>query len=150
LLHGIELENELLLQTQLNELHSNLNCQNQAITSVNRFHQLNDELLNVTKNITQQQSQITSLSEKVVQMRVEYRQQKQQRDDVVLIVTQQKTIQSLAEHRNNLRPEQACPLCGSVDHPAIEQYQSIENSEQQQRLIELEQQLIELEQQGKS
>jgi len=90
------------------------------------------------------------LNENVVQMRLEYRQKKQQRDDVVLIVAQQKTIQSLAEHRNNLLPDQACPLCGSVEHPAIEQYQSIGNSEQQQRLIELEQQLIALEQQGKS
>lgn len=37
-------------------------------------------------------------------------------------------IQDLQKYREHLKPDQACPLCGSSDHPAIKQYQTIDTS----------------------
>ena len=74
--------------------------------------------------------------------------------DVQLIVEQQKTIMSLSEHRANLAPDEACPLCGSEQHPAVADYQALSSAgavetEHQRRLKQLTSELEQLELQGK-
>jgi exonuclease SbcC len=75
--------------------------------------------------------------------------------NVQLIVEQQKTIMSLSAHRTNLHADEACPLCGSEQHPAIADYQALSDdnsveSEHQQRLKQLTIELEQLELQGKN
>lgn len=55
-------------------------------------------------------------------------------------------IVSLESERQQLIAGQPCPLCGSTEHPAVKDYQSIELSETQQQLIELTQKLDNLKQ----
>ncbi len=68
------------------------------------------------------------------QFRQEYKKEYQQKRDLEVILDQEKTIASLSVHRHNLQPGQPCPLCGSLEHPAVEQYLQVNQSETQQRL----------------
>ena len=121
-----------------------------AITNGQRYQLIGNELAKKQTNITELEKNALANQQSTQQLREEYRQIKRQRDDVYMIVEQQKTILSLTEHRNNLQPEESCPLCGSKEHPLIEQYQNVNqsNNEHQQRLLTLDEQLSQLKQQG--
>lgn len=56
-------------------------------------------------------------------------------------------IVSLEHERQQLIAGNPCPLCGSTEHPAVHDYQSIHLSETQQQLIELTNKLDQLKQQ---
>lgn len=131
----------------LQNAHSNFSI---AITNAQRYQLISGELAKQQASIADIDKRAIANQQHTQQLREEYRQVKRQRDDVYLIVEQQKAILSLTEHRNNLQPEHACPLCGSHEHPLIEQYQDVnQNSdEQQQRLLALDEQLNQLKQQG--
>ncbi len=43
-------------------------------------------------------------------------------------IVQEAQIASLTEQRNKLQKDQACPLCGSTEHPTITEYQAIDIS----------------------
>ncbi|MCK5903033.1 MAG: AAA family ATPase [Cocleimonas sp.] len=74
----------------------------------------------------------------------------QQINDIQTLLKQEQQIVALKDHRQYLQPQQPCPLCGSSDHPAIEDYQQIEVSLTEQRLKQQQQQLKEIEKQEKS
>jgi len=88
-------------------------------------------------------------SRKLGEFRAQYKQQKQSQLDIQQIIEQQKLIASLAEHRANLGPDDACPLCGSLEHPAIAEYQSTPSNEHQQRFEQISNALHKLELEGK-
>lgn len=44
------------------------------------------------------------------------------------MLEQEQIIRSLSEHRANLQPGEACPLCGAHEHPAIEHYTQLDSS----------------------
>ncbi|MBF5003883.1 AAA family ATPase [Diaphorobacter caeni] len=44
------------------------------------------------------------------------------------MLEQEQIIRSLAEHRTNLQPGEACPLCGAHEHPAIEHYAQLDST----------------------
>ncbi len=83
-------------------------------------------------------------------LRSNYSEQKQQKHDLETIVNQQQTIMALADHRAQLLPQQPCPLCGSTEHPAIENYQQINVDEHQIRLQQVTTAMAALEEQGKN
>ncbi|WP_019935178.1 AAA family ATPase [Oceanimonas smirnovii] len=76
------------------------------------------------------------------QTREQYRQLQEQIKDKTRLLEQEQLIRSLEQHRAQLQPGDACPLCGSESHPAIVAYQNLNNStaaELQQKRHELEQ-----------
>ena len=135
---------------QLNKLQSLANEQAQALHNAQRVQTLLHEQQLLEELSHQQKQQLEVIDNDLKQLRIVFKQTQQQRDDVVLIVNQQQTIFSLAEHRNNLQPNDTCPLCGSLEHPLIMEYQQANSSEYQQRLELLNQTLSELETQGKA
>lgn len=96
------------------------------------------------------QQQLDEQSPKVKLLREQYKSIKQQVKDLTQLLQQQAVIASLAEHRQALQAEQACPLCGSTEHPYIDAYQPIDEDDTQQRLQRLQQELEQVEQQGQS
>jgi len=111
----------------------------------------------LVNDLQQQLSQQQSLSEsqrasegQLSALRIQFTQAKQQKTDIETLIAQQQTIMSLSEHRASLLPQQPCPLCGSAEHPAISQYQTIDPNEHQQRLHQVNHELSQLEQQGKT
>ncbi|GAB7539965.1 AAA family ATPase [Burkholderia sp. 3C] len=53
---------------------------------------------------------------------------KEQAADKQKLLEQEQVIRSLSEHRERLQPGEACPLCGSHEHPAISAYGAIDVS----------------------
>ncbi|GAB2612270.1 AAA family ATPase [Novilysobacter erysipheiresistens] len=49
-------------------------------------------------------------------------------EDKQRIASQEKLIQSLAEHRDGLQEGEPCPLCGSAKHPMVESYRGLDLS----------------------
>ncbi|GHE91035.1 AAA family ATPase [Thalassotalea profundi] len=153
LLREYNLENEQALSNQLNEMQGQYSVQVQLLEISRRYSQIHGEVIQLTEKITKQEQQIAIVDIDVAKLRTQYREAQQQRDDVALIIEQQKLILSLVEHRKELKPEHACPLCGSLEHPAITEYEQLgeqDQSEHQQRLSQLNNSLSDLELQGKS
>jgi len=147
---GHEPNYETELFEQLSQLQSLATEQAQALHSAQRVQTLLFEQQQIVEQNHHQKQLLSKVDSDLMQMRKVFKETKRQRIDVSLIVEQQQTILSLAQHRNNLQPDDACPLCGSNDHPLITSYQQANVSEQQQRLEQLDQKLVELEAQGKA
>jgi exonuclease SbcC len=149
----VSMNDRSALQNKIQQRQGQIAEQITALESARRFNFLSNEIANASADNAEKKQQYQRVSEQVLELRNQYRQVQIRRDDVMLIVDQQKTILSLNEHRKNLQLEQACPLCGSNEHPAIDEYSSLaegESSEYQQRFEQLTQQLKQLEQQGKA
>ena len=93
---------------------------------------------------------LENIEEQLVELRQQFSILKQQKIDVEALISQQQTIMALSQHRANLQPDKPCPLCGSLEHPAIESYQSINLDEHQTRLQQVNQRLEQLESKGKA
>ena len=81
------------------------------------------------------QSNLTKLKEKGVQLNQEV-------EDLQRLLKQDKIILSLAALQQQVKEDQACPLCGSLEHPALENYQPINSTDTEMRLREKEALLI--------
>lgn len=53
---------------------------------------------------------------------------KEQVADKHTLLTQERLIRSLDQHRHTLQPGEACPLCGALEHPAVQAYQALDIS----------------------
>ncbi|MBB1273500.1 AAA family ATPase [Psychromonas sp. SR45-3] len=67
---------------------------------------------------------------------------KQNVDDLKRLLKQEQIILSLAGLQQQVQPDQACPLCGSLDHPALENYQPVDDGNTEKRLQNKEEELI--------
>lgn len=120
----------------------------QALPLAQQYKQLLSEESAAQQQLVSHNSQHGQLTEQLKQLRKEYKLCQREVDDVSIIVEQHKTIMEMAAYREKLQPEQACPLCGSTQHPAVENYQKITVSEQEQRLNQAKDQLTNLTTQG--
>ncbi|UFQ96793.1 AAA family ATPase [Pseudomonas wenzhouensis] len=84
----------------------------------------------------------------ITTLRERYKTLKQQVADKEKLLEQEQRIQDLEAHRARLQPGDACPLCGSHEHPAISQYQALNVSASEQALAQCRSELSELESQG--
>jgi exonuclease SbcC len=155
LLKQYQCQDEQALSQHLYGMQSTINEQAQALHNAQRYQTLTVELNDIDKTLKADNQQLMSLAEQLAPLREQYKRQKTALIDVQLIVDQQKTIMSLSAHRANLQADEACPLCGSEQHPAIADYQALsENnaieSDHQQRLKQLTIELEQLELQGKN
>lgn len=57
-------------------------------------------------------------------------------DDKQKLLEQEQRIRTLEAHRQRLQPGEPCPLCGSLEHPAIAAYQALDVSATQAALVE--------------
>ncbi|MES2818345.1 MAG: AAA family ATPase [Pseudomonadota bacterium] len=69
-------------------------------------------------------------------LRAAYKDLKQQVADKEQLLKQELRIQALESHRAQLRADEACPLCGSFEHPAIAAYQALDADATQQALAD--------------
>ncbi|OHC61690.1 MAG: hypothetical protein A3J25_16755 [Pseudomonadales bacterium RIFCSPLOWO2_02_FULL_63_210] len=68
-------------------------------------------------------------------LRARYKDLQQQLRDQEKLLEQERRIQALETYRAQLQEGQACPLCGSHEHPAIAAYQALDVSATQQTLL---------------
>ncbi|MEQ9864168.1 AAA family ATPase [Pectobacterium aroidearum] len=78
------------------------------------------------------------------QQQSEHQQRSERLADLETIYRQEVHIVKLEAERQRLQAGEACPLCGSTEHPAIERYQALQPSETQRRLTALQQDVNQL------
>ncbi len=89
-----------------------------------------------------------TVDETLQQLRDVYQSNAQQLKDIDRLLLQERKIKDLTEQRNKLQANEECPLCGSLDHPKVEQYQGLNISHTEQRQLEVSKLLTNLEQQA--
>ncbi len=84
----------------------------------------------------------------VEQLRKDYQQQQKLINEIENNVKLERNIASLQSYRDKLQADEACPLCGSTEHPAIESYQATNSSASEARLAQEKQTLEKMVEQG--
>lgn len=100
-----------------------------------------------TSGLEQHQQALRLLSAELQAHREQYKLEKQHLKDLETLLLQEQAITNLTEHRNHLKEGDSCPLCGSVDHPAIDNYRQMDSSATQQRVSEKKHLIHQMEQQ---
>ncbi|GAA3711354.1 exonuclease subunit SbcC [Oceanisphaera sediminis] len=111
------------------------------------LQQLQTEQQSLTEELTELTPRWQQGELQLKQFRQQYAQLKELIRDKERLLAQEQRIRDLEQHRVRLQPGEACPLCGSESHPAIEAYQALDDSTANE-LAEKRQQREELEQQG--
>ncbi|MDE2421658.1 MAG: AAA family ATPase [Gammaproteobacteria bacterium] len=99
-------------------------------------------------NFTQIANKITEQDQFLTQLRAQYKQVDEQVNDKKKLLEQEQRIRSLDDQRALLQAGDACPICGSTDHPAIKAYQALDLSATQKALAAKETELIALREKG--
>lgn len=103
--------------------------------------QLDADLQECNQRMQQQAANLVSL-------RSRYKAQNEKVSDKEQLLAQERRIQNLEAHRRMLQPGQACPLCGSHEHPAITAYAALDISATEAALQTARAELESLKEQG--
>ena len=122
----------------------------QALQFAKRYSSLLAEQEKLVNEKQHTATELSSSGRQLADLRKQFTGLKQQKKDIETLIAQQQTIMALSDHRANLQAEQACPLCGSVDHPAITEYQAMNLDGHHHRLQKVNESLEQLEVKGKA
>jgi exonuclease SbcC len=98
----------------------------------------------------QRRQDLTGKQAELASLRERYRLLKQHEQDQGRLLQQEQRIQELEHYRAHLQPGEACPLCGSLEHPAVEAYQALDVSQTQQALNAAQAELSRLTEHGQT
>lgn len=101
----------------------------------------------LVQKLATQQPELAQLEQQLKQSRANYKALQEHIRDKEKLLGQEQRIRALEQHRSRLQPDEACPLCGSETHPAIEEYQALDDATANS-LAEKQQQRAEQELQG--
>lgn len=107
-----------------------------------------EQIAELTSHLAQLQTQHAAKNDEITGLRERYKVLKQQVADKEKLLEQEQRIQDLEAYRAQLQPGEACPLCGSHEHPAVSQYQALNVSATRQALEQCRGELAQLESQG--
>lgn len=137
------------LQAEHQQLHSQQGARLELKNIGDRYQGLLNEQATHQKEQTALSASANAQREEIKQLRERYKHSHQHLKDVEKLIEQEKRIADLAAERAKLQPDEACPLCGSTEHPLIDQYQALNLSETEQRREALKTEVEAIEQQGK-
>ena len=138
------------LRTQWQTEQGHLNRWQQLEANAKQRRELAAQQATLAAEVKQGVATITEQTEKVVALREQHRALREQVADKQKLLDQERRIQSLDAHRLALQPGEACPLCGAVEHPAIEAYQALDVSATASALQHKQNELEKLVTQGQS
>lgn len=110
--------------------------------------QTDEQIAELTPRLAQLQAEHAGRNDEITALRERYRLLRQQVADKERLLEQEQRIQDLEAYRAQLQPGEACPLCGSHEHPAVRQYQALDISATRQALQQCRSELAQLESQG--
>jgi exonuclease SbcC len=134
-----QLENQLL---QLNQTMSALSSLQMVQEQWRNFH---SEILAKEQELPILAQEQQTLEQERQQLRQRYATQDQLVKALDKLIGQE---ERLAEYRSQLVAGEACPLCGSAEHPYVDQHQTISISETQQQKLAAEQERDAIQEQG--
>ncbi|KFX69783.1 chromosome segregation protein SMC [Pseudomonas taeanensis MS-3] len=117
---------------QLLHRHSGLLAQLQQLAATRQ--QLSEQQAQLHGKVSELALQHAAKEREVGALRARYKDLQQQVRDQEKLLEQEQRIQALETYRAQLQEGQACPLCGSDQHPAIAAYQALDVSATQQAL----------------
>ena len=142
LLSAHQLTNSSQLNSAINQLYNEQQTVSQQIQLAEKI-QLNNEV-NVKKTQTvkllKSQHQETALT--LQGLKDKGLILKQDVADLKRLLKQEQIILNLANLKQQVQPDQACPLCGSLEHPALENYQPVDDGNTEKRLQNKEEELV--------
>ncbi|MCP1104778.1 exonuclease subunit SbcC [Serratia nevei] len=109
----------------------------QLFTLASLYRQTRDRLTRQQAEHAERQTQLAGLQQQLENARQQFKQHKAQLQEVERIHELEKRIVSLEAERALLQSGAPCPLCGSTSHPAVDQYQAVQPSATEQRLVEM-------------
>ncbi|WP_375574888.1 AAA family ATPase [Paracidovorax oryzae] len=77
---------------------------------------------------SQRQGRVVALEASLQQLAARHADGQQRVRDQERLLAQERRIQSLEAHRQQLRPGESCPLCGATEHPALAAYEALDVS----------------------
>ena len=119
-----------------------------ALENARRFARLDGQIKQQQSQVKEITLELTAITAERDQLRQTFAKEQQILRDLETLIHQQQTIMSLSAHREQLQPGEACPLCGSREHPAIAEYAGVSSSDHQVRLEQQKQLLKDIEKQG--
>ncbi len=135
------LQNDELARSLLNELYQLQEPVQQLPYYQQEYLKLTDRMHLQGQEITRYAEQVDSLEQERTPLRDEYKKLNAHLQDLEQLFERERQIAALEDARNRLQPDEACPLCGSHDHPGINEYQAIELSQTETRLQAMRDQL---------
>lgn len=98
--------------------------------------------------LQQGEQNIAAQEKLLITLRDQHKELAGQVADKQKLLEQERRIQSLEQHRQQLQPGEACPLCGALEHPAIAAYAALDVSATESALKEKQTALETLTQKG--
>lgn len=132
------------------QVHARGSALEQLAQLAERRAQLTQQQQRVAANLARQQQGLSERETERMALRERYREVKQRLTDQDKLLEQEQRIQALEAYRAQLQAEEACPLCGSTEHPAIAAYRALDVSATQRERDEARQTLDALTEQGQN
>ncbi|HCA9781108.1 TPA: exonuclease subunit SbcC, partial [Klebsiella quasipneumoniae subsp. similipneumoniae] len=121
----------------------------QRLLALHEQHQLlRKRLRQNAESVQQAQAEQAKLNATLAQRRAQYKDKNQHYLDLKALCQREETIKDLEDYRARLEAGKPCPLCGSCEHPAIEQYASLTVTDNQRRRDALEKEVAALKEEG--
>ncbi|MDE4070481.1 exonuclease subunit SbcC [Enterobacter asburiae] len=121
----------------------------QRLTSLHaRYQPLQKRLRQSGESVQKAQADQNKLNETLTLRRQQYKEKHQHFLDLKALCEREATIKDLESYRSRLEAGKPCPLCGSSEHPAVAQYQSLELTDNQRRRDALEKEVAALKEEG--
>jgi exonuclease SbcC len=105
-----------------------LNRWQQLEALAQRRRELTAQHTTQTEQLQQGEGKIAAQEKNLIALREQHKELAAQLADKQKLLDQERRIQSLEEHRRQLQPGDACPLCGAHEHPAIAAYAALDVS----------------------
>ncbi|MDO8770501.1 MAG: AAA family ATPase [Burkholderiaceae bacterium] len=138
------------LRTQWQAEQGHVNRWQQLGLLAQQRRELNVQQATLASEVRQGEVAVTEQTATLLELREQYKAIHEQVVDKQKLLDQERRIQSLDAHRLALQPGEACPLCGSAEHPAIEAYQALDISATAAALKEKQDALAKLKSQGEA
>lgn len=136
------------LEKELDEIQQKAKPQQALKTLFDRYHEYQGDVQREAHQVKTLAVNVQIEQKTVESLRDQYKAMQTQIKDIETLLDQEQRIMDLTAHRNALEEGEACPLCGSTDHPAISEYQKLDISNTKQRLIKSKQRLENLRKEG--
>ena len=120
----------------------------QLSTILLQYHEDSHKSKQAKQKLDSCNKQVSQLDNQLKLLRNSYRQQNAYVKDLVRQIELEQQIASLSDHRATLQKDHPCPLCGSLEHPAIKQYEQMDSSKTKAKLEQQETRLEQLQNQG--
>ena len=124
----------LALNSKVSALQNQQVNLNNALQLAQRFSLLLNNQSTINQELAQNNQFLLAIEQQLTNLRHTYNEKNNQKKDVETLLQQHQAIMALDEYRHKLQAHEACPLCGSTVHPAIEAYQALDANEHEVRL----------------